>query len=134
MSSDIKSSTSTTGRSAYRVLIVDDDPHIRALLAELLTAPHRSIEVRDTPRAALEFVRHNPVDLALLDMMMPGMDGVELAGKIKAKCPQAHVVICTGYFAEAMTASAEANQVDRILQKPLNLGALMQLADAYSEQ
>lgn len=134
MSQELKSPTPAAERSVYRVLIVDDDPHIRALLAELLAAPHRSVEVRDTPRAALEFVRHNPVDLALLDMMMPGMDGVELAGKIKAKCPMAHIVICTGYFAAAMTATAEANQVERVLQKPINLGALMQLADSYAGQ
>ena len=120
--------------NVYRVLIVDDDPHIRLLLAELLKAPNRSIEVRDTPRAAVEFVRHNPVDLALLDMMMPGMNGVELATKIKEKCPRAHIVICTGYFAEAAAANAQAHAADQILEKPLNLGELLQLADAHTSE
>ena len=117
----------------YRVLIVDDDPHIRMLLAELLKAPNRSVEVRDTPRAAVEFVRHNPVDLALLDMMMPGMNGVELATKIKEKCPQAHIVICTGYLVEAGCPEVR-DRAEHVLHKPLNLGEVLQLADAYSAQ
>lgn len=118
----------------YRVLIVDDDPHVRMLLAELMKSPNRSVEVRDTPRAAVEFVRHNPVDLALLDMMMPGMNGVELAKKIKQKCPQAHIVICTGYLAQAAEANAEAHVADKIFEKPLNLGELLQLADAHTSE
>ena len=134
MSHELTSTQAPASRSLYRVLIVDDDPHVRTLLGELMASPHRSIEVRDTPRAALEFIRHNPVDLALLDMMMPGMNGVELAGQIKAKCPAAHIIICTGYFAEAMASGATAQHVDRVLEKPLNLGELLQLTDAYSGQ
>jgi CheY-like chemotaxis protein len=118
----------------YRVLIVDDEPAVRTMLAELLAGPTRSVEVRDTPRAALEFLRHNPVDLAVLDMMMPGMNGVELAKKIKAKCPRAHIVMCTGFVAEATAANATTNAVERIFEKPFNLGELLEVADAHTSE
>src|SRR5437879_5980185 len=85
----------------FRVLIVDDDAATRELLAEVLEAPNRSVAVRDCPRAALEFLQHNPIDLAFVDLMMPEMGGDELAKKIKERNPQAHVVLCSGYLAEA---------------------------------
>lgn len=118
----------------YRVLIVDDEAGAREVLAELLQAPNRSIEVRDTPQAALEFLQQNPVDLAFVDLMMPGMSGTELAGKIKQQYPRAHVVICTGHLAEAPADVAHVKQVDRILQKPLDFGEVLQLADSYTKE
>mgnify|MGYP001341997068 CR=1 FL=1 len=88
-------------KTPYRVLIVDDEPDERDLLAELLSGPNRAVEVRDTPRAALEFLQHNPVDLAFLDHHLPGMSGTELAQRIKTMYPHAHIVMCTGYLVEA---------------------------------
>ena len=118
-------------QNLFRVLIVDDDAGVRELLAQILQAPHRSVAVRDCSRAALEFLQHNPVDLAFVDLMMPGMGGDELAKKIKQRNPRAHVVICTGYVAEANAAEAHATGVDRVLRKPINLGEVLQLADSY---
>jgi CheY-like chemotaxis protein len=126
--------TEQTKRELYRILIVDDDVAIRDLLADLLQGPHRSVEARDTPRAALEFLQHNPIDLAFVDLVMPGMQGTELARKIKERCPQAHVVICTGYLTEASVAEAHAIPVDHLMEKPLDLGELLELADTYSKE
>jgi CheY-like chemotaxis protein len=118
----------------YRILIVDDDAVIRDLLSELLQSPRRSIEVRDTPRAALEFLQHNPIDLAFVDLVMPGMNGTELAKKIKERCPQAHIVICTGHLTNASVTEAHAIPVDHLMEKPLDLGELLELADTYSKE
>ena len=121
-------------KSLYRVLIVDDDRAIGQILADLLRAPHRSIDVRDTARAALEFLQHNPIDLAFVDLMLPGMTGTTLAEKIRERCPQAHVIICTGQPAEASAAEAHATKAERVLRKPLNLGEVLQLADTYTTE
>jgi CheY-like chemotaxis protein len=115
------------------VLIVDDEPDERDLLAELLSGPNRAVEVRDTARAALEFLEQNPVDLVFLDHCMPGMSGAELAQRIKAKYPQAHIIICTGYLVEAGCPEIH-DSAERVLHKPLNLGEVLQLADNYSSQ
>lgn len=126
--------TTDNQKSLYRVLIVDDDPGICQILADLLQAPNRSIEVRDAPKAALEFLQHNPIDLAFVDLMLPGMAGTELADQIKERCAHAHVIICTGQLAEATAAEARATKAERVLRKPLNLGEVLQLADSYTAE
>lgn len=123
-----------TNRHTYRVLIVDDDAYLREMLADLLRSPQRSIEVRDTARAALEFLQHNPVDLAFVDLMLQGMRGDELADRIKERNPHAHVIICTGFVTEAAGAQAKEAKVDRVLHKPLNLGEVLRLADSYATE
>lgn len=120
-------------KTPYRVLIVDDEPDERDLLAELLRGPNRCVEVRDTPRAALEFLQQNPVDLAFLDHRMPGMSGTELAEKIKTLYPRTHIVICTGYLVEASCPEVR-DRAEHVLHKPLNLGEVLELADSYSAQ
>jgi CheY-like chemotaxis protein len=121
-------------KNLYRVLIIDDDPAVCQVLADLLQSPNRSIEVRDTSQAALEFLQHNPVDLAFVDLMLPRMTGTKLAERIKGRYPHAHVVICTGQLADAPTAEAHPTNVERVLQKPLNLGEVLQLADSYTTE
>lgn len=123
----------TRKKTPYRVLIVDDEPDERDLLAELLSGPNRAVEVCDTARAALEFLQHNPVDLVFLDYRMPQINGLDLAEQIKAMHPQAHIVICTGYLVEAGCPEVR-NSAEHVLHKPLNLGEVLQLADAYTDE
>jgi CheY-like chemotaxis protein len=115
----------------YRILIVDDDTASRQLLAQVLAAPNRSIEVRDSGRAALEFLQHNPVDLAFVDVTMPGSSGAQLAKKIKQRCPRAHVVICAGHLTAAASADAKTTKAERMGRKSVNFGEVLRLADSY---
>lgn len=124
----------TTLNDVYRVLVVDDEVAIGEVLAELLGAPGRSVQVCDTPRAALEFLQHNPVDLAFVDANMPGMSGLELAERIKQRYPQAHVVICTGYLGAEIASQPLAINIDRVLEKPVDFGELLELADHYASR
>src|ERR1035438_9730153 len=62
----------TNKQDIYRVLIVDEDAALRETLAGLLRAPNRSVEVRDGARTALEFLRHNPIDVAFVDAALTG--------------------------------------------------------------
>lgn len=121
-------------QNLYRVLIVDDDPAIQELLAGLLRSPHRAVEVRDTAQAALDFLQHNMVDLAFVDLTLPGMAGAKLAEKIQAQCPLAHVITCTGHLVDGDPAGARPNNALRALQKQKNLGELLQLADSYKAE
>ncbi len=123
----------TRKKTLYRVLIVDDEPDERDLLAELLSGPNRAVEVCDSARAALEFLQHNPVDLVFLDYRMPQISGLDLAERIKAMHPQAHIVMCTGYLVEAGCPEVR-HSAEHVLHKPLNLGEVLQLADAYTDE
>ncbi|MCS7048418.1 MAG: response regulator [Verrucomicrobiae bacterium] len=122
-----------TSTSPFRILVVDDEPALCELLAEVLKSPRRSVEVRDTAGGALDFVSRNPVDLAFLDVNLPGMSGWDLARHIKEISPHTRIVMCTGYHGEDIEAQARVVQADRVLHKPVDFGELITLTEKMSE-
>ena len=66
----------------YRIMIVDDDPEIRTLVAVTLGDSHTILEAADGVEA-LHLAREETFDLVLLDVMMPGMDGLEACRQLK---------------------------------------------------
>ena len=66
-----------------KILIIDDDPEMTSLLSEFLTDHKYSVEIYHSPLKALEFLQKNSVDLVLLDIMMPEMDGLNVLRKIR---------------------------------------------------
>jgi DNA-binding NtrC family response regulator len=116
------------------ILIVDDDPQVRELLAALLQAPNRSVERRDTARAALEFAKHNAIDIAFLDTKPAGMSGSELASKIKAVHPRSQVLIYSGHLNGKQEPAASPSNADRASRGAVDFGELLQLADSYTAE
>jgi CheY-like chemotaxis protein len=123
-----------TKQPLYRVLIVDDEAPVRELLATLLRAPNRSIEVRDSARAALEFVQHDPIDVAFVDGKLPGVAGTAFAEKIRTRCPRAHVVIHTGCIDTTMLHEAGLKNEQRNLNNASDVGEVLELADSYTSE
>ena len=66
------------------ILIVDDEPHLATLLADVLTNAGYDAHTIDNGRDALEVVQRDPPDLMLLDVQMPQLDGFEVAARLKA--------------------------------------------------
>ena len=78
-----------------KLLIVDDHSRMRALLLRLLARPDREfIECADGAEAVAACLRHHP-EWVLMDIKMPGVDGLAAARQIKASCPQTQVVMVT---------------------------------------
>ena len=71
--------------TAFRVLVVDDDPDMAGFLARLLAQQGLQAEIAADGRAALEKVDASPPDLVLLDVTMPGLDGFEICRRLKSK-------------------------------------------------
>jgi DNA-binding response OmpR family regulator len=75
------------------ILIVDDEPHLALLLAEVLAEAGYDAHAIDNGHDALETVRRDPPDLMLLDVQMPGLDGFEVATRLKADPATASIPI-----------------------------------------
>jgi len=93
-------------KKKYTVLLVDDDHQVLESLLLLLSAYDYKVVTADNALAALDKLIEADVDIVLTDIRMPGMDGIELLGKIHALEPEMPVLIMTAYaeFASAINA------------------------------
>jgi two-component system cell cycle response regulator len=105
-----------------RILIVDDERRNRQLLEVMLASEGYRVEMANVGSEALDLIRHNPPDLIMLDVMMPGLDGYQVVARIKADPASKHIpVIMLSALDDqnsrkhGLTAGAEA-----FLSKPVN--------------
>lgn len=107
-----------------RVLLVDDETEFVATLAERLS--FRRIEVDFATKAAdaLLLAEKKAYDLAVLDMKMPGVSGIELKGLLEKKCPAMKFIFLTGHGSEEdyLAGSSESRYY---LVKPVNIDTLI---------
>lgn len=82
---------------AKSVLIVDDDPTQRRLLQAVIEKQGHHAECAQSGEAGLERLRRGGVDVVLLDLVMPGMDGQETLEAIKARSPELPVIVLTAH-------------------------------------
>jgi signal transduction histidine kinase/CheY-like chemotaxis protein len=106
------------------ILIVDDEPAIINVLEQLLALAGYKVTAHADPHAALKDFLARPTDihLVLTDLTMPGMNGLELAGKIYAIRPDLPVIIATGFNGDLITKAqlAEHPNLCKVVEKPLN--------------
>lgn len=113
--------------SIHRILIVDDEQDTCANLADILTDLGYQVDTANDGFAALELVKQNDYDLALLDLRMPGMDGVELYRRIREVSAGTVAIVVTAYASSDTAKSARAAGAWQILPKPVNIGKLLNL-------
>ena len=102
-----------------KVLIVDDQYGIRILLNEVLQKEGYDTYQAANGLQALEVVQENVPDIILLDMKIPGMDGIEILKRVKALYPDMKVIIMTAY-----------GELDMI-QEAMDLGAITHFAKPF---
>ena len=104
-----------------RVLVVDDDPVVGNSFNRVLSEDKGYVVITAQNAAeALEKLRAQEYDLVVTDIKMPGMDGVELAERVKARQPWIPVVIITGYGTTENEVRAKAAGVSDFIRKPLS--------------
>lgn len=100
-----------------RILIADDEPlarqKLRRIVADIL--PQATVLEADNGHRALQLAHGHPVDVALLDIRMPGMDGIEAARHLSGFKPRPAVIFTTAYDAHALDAFS-ANAIDYLLK------------------
>jgi len=80
-----------------RILVVDDDEVVRWSYQRSLQSASRNVEASSDGEEALQTMEENRFDVVLLDLRMPGQDGLSVLRTIKQKWPESEVVIITGY-------------------------------------
>ncbi len=84
-------------RHHIKVLVVDDDPQVCKTVGMILQEHGYHVQAYSNPRQALQAVRKAPFDMALIDIKMPDLNGLELVEKIKAEDPRVAPIIMTAY-------------------------------------
>lgn len=100
------------------ILVVDDQEPHRELMRDVLTAEGFSIETAATGDEALERIQYHRFDLVLTDQLMPGISGVELMRKVRARKPDLPVVIVTAHGTVDTAVNAMKAGATDYIQKP----------------
>jgi CheY-like chemotaxis protein len=113
-----------------KVLVVDDNPHMRALVSALLKALDiRTVYEAAGADAAWDVLKHNPCDLVLLDWVMSGASGLELAQHIRtaedSPNPFIPIVMLTGHTNREYVRQARDAGVNDFLAKPVSAKAIL---------
>ena len=111
-----------------KILLAEDDDSMREYLARALERTGYSVVSVDRGTAALPLLDSEPFDLLLTDIVMPEMDGIELAQRAAVIAPDMRVMFITGFAAVALKAGSTAPTA-KVLSKPFHLRDLVAEVD-----
>lgn len=109
-----------------KVLVVDDEADVADLAEILLSAHGLDALVAYSGDAALEVLAAHPdIDAVVSDVMMPGMNGLELAAQIAGRYPRVKIILASGYMAPSMLQGQPLTQL--FIAKPYKIDQLLKL-------
>ena len=111
-----------------RILLAEDEEAMRTYLARALENAGYEVVAVDRGTAALPWLVTQAFDLLLTDIVMPEMDGIELAQRCSNISPETKVMFITGFAAVSLKASREAPQA-KVLSKPFHLREIVAEVD-----
>jgi two-component system response regulator HydG len=115
---------SRLAKPSIRILVVDDDASARTALVRLLEQDGYAVENAESGAAALAIVSERPADVVVTDLKMPGMDGVELLGKLKEQDREVPVIVATSFADVGSAIAAMRAGAEDYLTKPIDFDAL----------
>lgn len=119
----------------FTVLVVDDEEEFREMMVKRLNKKGLVALAADSGQAALDHLEAKRIDVVLLDVKMPGMDGIETLRQIRVLKPLVEVVLLTGHA--SVDSGIEGMKLGAFdyLMKPIELEPLLEkLADAYEKK
>ena len=111
-----------------KILLAEDDESMRLYLTRALEKVGYEVKAVDRGTAALPLLESEAFDLLLTDIVMPEMDGIELAQKASAMDPNIRVMFITGFAAVALQSGRAAPEA-KLLSKPFHLKDLVMEVD-----
>ncbi len=119
----------------FNVLVVDDEDEFRDVIAKSLEKRGLCVEGAENGLKALEILEHSRTDVVLLDIKMPGIDGIETLRRIRSLKPLVEVILLTGHA--SVDSGIEGMKLGAFdyLMKPIELDPLLEkLSDAYEKK
>jgi two-component system, NtrC family, response regulator HydG len=116
------------------ILVVDDEPDECENMSDILSDRGYRVDTAPEGIAALRLVERQPYDVALLDLRMPGMDGVALCREVTRLCPKTVALLVTGYPDDINPADARAAGIRHIIRKPVDVRRLLTTIEGTLEQ
>jgi len=108
-----------------RILLAEDDDNLRRFLSRGLSRAGHTVLSAADGEAALALLLDAPVDLLLADVVMPGLDAIELAPRASVRYPQMRVMFITGFAAVALRHRQIGEHAAAVLAKPFHLRDLV---------
>src|SRR3970040_349978 len=100
------------------ILVVDDEPVARQSLTDILRLEGYTVNSAPNGQAAVEYVRTHPVDLMVVDLRMPGMDGLEVVQVVNQVSPETEVILLTAFGSTESAIQALRLRIHDYLLKP----------------
>jgi two-component system, cell cycle response regulator CpdR len=116
-------------RPQYRILLAEDDDSMRGFLERALSRAGHQVIAFDNGKEALDRLMDEPFTLLLTDIVMPRMDGIELARRASEIDPTLKIMFITGFAAVTLNNDTAAPKDARVLSKPFHLKDLVQEVD-----
>ena len=108
-----------------RILLAEDDNDMRQFLTRALKNAGYDVVSFDNGKSAYDRLREEPFSLLLSDIVMPEMDGIELARRASELDPDIKIMFITGFAAVALNSDSEAPKNAKVLSKPVHLRELV---------
>ena len=112
-----------------KILLAEDDNDMRRFLVKALQNAGFEVISYDNGLSAYQRLREEPFQLLLTDIVMPEMDGIELARKATELDPDIKVMFITGFAAVALNPDSQAPRDAKVLSKPFHLRDLVSEVD-----
>jgi two-component system, cell cycle response regulator CpdR len=112
-----------------RILLAEDDDNMPAFLSLASDRAGHQVSAVGDGEAALALAGDSDFDLLLADVVMPGIDGIELARRVSALLPELRIMFITGFAAVALNQPGFARRQPRVLAKPFHLRQLVDEVD-----
>jgi CheY-like chemotaxis protein len=116
-----------------RILVIDDEPLIRATVVTILTREGFSVEEASDGATGIAMFRKNPPDLVITDVFMPNRDGIEVVMELKRSYPHIKIIAMTGGGRMRMMEIGSAANIlgaDHMLHKPFERESLLAAVSA----
>jgi len=111
--------------SMSKILLAEDDTDMRRFLVKALQNAGFEVTSYDNGLSAYQRLREEPFELLLTDIVMPEMDGIELARRAAELDPDIKIMFITGFAAVALNADSTAPKHAKVLSKPVHLRELV---------